>query len=105
VVAAGLLIWGLAIQSDLDSTRQELESKQQAADANTETERAQAQAEQATVETKAAESRAAIAIDCAKAFIAAVAALLEGDDPEAQAEVVREQLDGIAADCEAQLAG
>jgi len=101
-----------ATQKELDEAQRAAEqadeeaeaAEQRAAEAGNETEKAQAQAEQATAEAKAAESRAAMAVDCSKAFIGALGGLFEGDDVEAQAKVVREQLDGIIADCQAQLA-
>ena len=79
-------------------------AEERAADADSETERAQAEAEQAQAQAEAAEAHAAVAVDCAKAVIGAFGGLFEGDDPEKQADAVREQLEGIVADCEAELA-
>jgi hypothetical protein len=108
-----------ATQEDLAATQQDLEeaqraatqadddaaaAAQRAAEADSQTGKAQAQADQATAEAKAAEARAAMAVDCAKAFVTALGGVFEGDDVDEQAEVVREQLDGIVADCEEQLA-
>ena len=101
-------------EEDLAATQQELEeaqraaeqaeqdaeaARQAAADAGNDTEQAQAEADQARAELEAAESRAAVAADCAKAFISAFGALFEGENPEDQAPEVREQLSEIAATC------
>lgn len=109
-----------ATNQDLAATQQELEeaeqiatqaeqdaeqAKQAAADAGTETEQAKAQADPATAEVKAAQSRAAVAADCAKAYIAAFGALFEGESAKDQAPAVREQLSGITATCKDELAG
>ena len=103
-----------ASQEDLAATQQDLEeaqkaaaqadkdaeaAKQAAADAGNETDKAQAEADQAKAEAKAAESRAAVAADCAKAFIAALGGLFEGESAEDQAPKVREQLSEITATC------
>jgi hypothetical protein len=161
LVAAGLLIWALTIQSDLDSTQkdvneleaqveqgqsagselvtaakgvyddlaaelgataedleatqQELDDAQQAADdaeqvaadakqavenADNATDKAQAEADQAKAEVQAAESKAAIAGDCAKAYVSAIGSVLEGGE----AASVRDQLQAITADCKTALA-
>jgi chromosome segregation ATPase len=77
-------------------------AEDRAAQASDETEKAQAEADQARAEAQAAESRAAIAADCARAFVTAIDQLLEGD--EDQADAVREQVDGITAECKTALA-
>jgi uncharacterized protein YoxC len=166
VLAAGLLIWALAIQSDLDSTEQDVANLQSQMDANADTgsavlggakalyddlknelgttsedlattqqdldeaeqagaqaqqeasaakdsaakadnatDKAKAEADQAKAEAKAAESKAATAADCANAYVAAFGSLFEGDSVRAQADVVRQQLEGITADCKAALSG
>jgi chromosome segregation ATPase len=79
-------------------------AEQAAADAGSETERAEAEAEQARAQAEAAEAHATLAVDCAKAVIGAFGGLFEGGDAEEQAAAVREQLEGIVADCEAELA-
>jgi chromosome segregation ATPase len=109
-----------ATQEDLAATQQDLEAAQQAAeqadeaaaaaeqraaDAGNETEQAQAEAEQARAQADAAEAHAAVAADCAKAFIGAFGGLFEGEDVQEQARVVREQLEEIVAGCEKELAG
>ena len=109
-----------ATDQDLAETQQELEeaeqtatqaeqdaeaAKQAAADAGSETEKATAQADQATADVEAAQSRAAVAADCAKAYVAAFGALFEGDSARDEAPAVREQLAGITATCKDDLAG
>jgi DNA repair exonuclease SbcCD ATPase subunit len=103
-----------ATQEDLAQTQQDLDeanqqaaqaekdaeaAKQKAEDAGNETEKAQAEAEQARAETKAAQSTAAIAADCAKAYISVFGTLFEGDDVKAQVEKLRGQIEQITADC------
>jgi peptidoglycan hydrolase CwlO-like protein len=130
VLAAGAAAAGAAViddladelgatQEDLAGVEQDLEAanakaraasedaaaaEERAAQASDETERAQAEADQARAEAEAAEARAAIAADCAKAFVTAIGTLFEGDDMDAQADAVRKQLEGITADCKAALA-
>jgi hypothetical protein len=72
-------------------------AKQAAADAGNETEKAKAEADQAEAKAKAKESKAAVAADCAKAYISAFGALFEGDSAGDQAPAVREQLSDITA--------
>ena len=108
-----------ATEDDLAATQQDLEkaekaaaqaekdaeaAKQAAADAGSETEKAQAEADQARAEVKAAESRTAIAADCAKAFISAFGVLFEEESASDQADKVREQLSAITATCKDELA-
>jgi uncharacterized protein (DUF3084 family) len=109
-----------ATSEDLDATRQELDdaeqaaakaeqdvaaAKDQAAQAGDEVDKAKAEADQAKAETEAASSKAAVAADCAKAYVGAFGALLEGESVRAQAPVVREQLNAISADCKSALSG
>jgi hypothetical protein len=166
LVAAGLLIWALNTQSDLDSaeqdadelqaqvargkqtgsavleqgkaayddlsqqlgvttedleaTDQDLEDAQKkagqaeqdaaagerkAAEADNEADKAQAATDKAEAEAEAADPRAAIAADCAKAYVSALGVLFEGESVSAQAEVVKQQLGGISATCKAALEG
>jgi chromosome segregation ATPase len=108
-----------ATEDDLASTQQDLEAaekaaaqaekdakaaQQAAADAGNETEKAQAEADQARAELKAAESRSAIAADCAKAYFSAVGVLFDGESTSDQQEKVREQLSAITATCKDELA-
>ena len=105
-----------ATNDDLAATQQDLEDAQQAAkeadkqakaaeqkaaDAANETEKAQAEAEQARAELEAAEARAAVAKDCAKAYISALGPVFEGEVDEDQA---RQQLSEITAACKDALA-
>jgi chromosome segregation ATPase len=109
-----------ATQEDLAQTQQDLETANQQAEqaeqdaaaakkkadqASNDTEKAQAEAEQARADQKAAESKAAIAADCAKAYVSAFGALFEGDDVKAQATKVREQLSQIHDDCQTAFKG
>jgi chromosome segregation ATPase len=109
-----------ATQEDLESTEKELEkaneqaqqaekdaaaAEQKAKEADNETDKAKAEADQAKAEQQATESKASIAANCAKAYVGALAPLFEGDDPEAQADAVREQVAGITDDCKAALGG
>jgi DNA repair exonuclease SbcCD ATPase subunit len=104
-----------ATQEDLDQTQQDLDAANQQAEqaekdaaaakdkadqAGNDTEKAQAEAEQARAGQKAAESKAAIATDCARAYISAFGTLFDGDDIKAQAAKVREQLSQIHDDCQ-----
>ena len=77
----------------------------QAQQAGNETEKAQAEADQAQAELEAAESRAIVARDCARAYLAAIGELFEGESPEEQADAVRDELQGITAQCEDAFAG
>ncbi len=100
-----------ATNEDLAATQQDLEdaqeaaeqaekdakaAKQKAADATDETEKAQAEADQARAELEAAEARAAVAADCAKAYISALGPVFEGEGDE---DEVRQQLSEITAAC------
>jgi cytoskeletal protein RodZ len=105
-----------ATNQELDATKQDVEdanasaqkaqadadaAEQQAARANDATQKAQAQAGEAQAQAAAAESKTEVVTDCAKAYTSAVGALFEGDDIEAQAAAVKEQLQEISADCKA----
>jgi chromosome segregation ATPase len=109
-----------ATQEDLEAVEQDLEAantkaeqaekdadaaKQEAEQAGTETDKAKAEADQASAEVQAAESRAAVARDCAKAYVSALGSLFEGEDAADRADAVREQLAGITSECKAALAG
>jgi uncharacterized membrane-anchored protein YhcB (DUF1043 family) len=93
-------------QQTADQAQKDADAAKQAADkANDATEKAKAEADQAKAETKAAESKATITADCAKAYVAALGTLFEGDDVRAQATQVREQLKGITSQCQTALGG
>src|SRR4051794_40158583 len=91
-------------QAKLDDSQQAEQDAQQAADAakqeaekaDNATDKAKAEADQAQAEVAAAESKASVAADCAKAYVSAFGTLFEGGD---QAATVRDQLQGITADC------
>jgi chromosome segregation ATPase len=122
LAAAKTLINDLAAQlgatnEDLADTQQKLDdaqaaeaqaqkdadaAKQKAEQADNATDKAKAEADQAKAETEAVQSKAAIAADCAKAYVSAFGTLFEGGD---QAATVRDQLQGITADCKAALGG
>jgi hypothetical protein len=162
VIAVGLLVWALTVQSDLDSTEEDVQDLQaqveneseagdaatsvartlsdelgateedlaateqqldaaeddaaqadeaaakakQAADtAENATDKAQAEADQAQAEADAATSRAEIAGECARAYVGAFGTLFEGEGASSQAASVREELQGITAQCKSALAG
>jgi len=96
-------------QADLEDAQKAAEqaekdaeaAKQKAADATDETEKAQAEADQARAELEAAEAKGAVAADCAKAYIAALGPVFEGEIDEDQA---RQQLSEITAACKDALA-
>jgi len=67
--------------------------------------KAKAETEKAQAEAEAADSKAAIAAECAKAYVSALGALFEGDSVSAQAEVVKQQLESISTTCKASLEG
>ena len=67
--------------------------------------RAKAETEKAQAEADATDSKAAIAADCAKAYVSELGALFEGESVSAQAEVVKQQLNRISATCNASLEG
>lgn len=78
-------------------------ARAEAAKAQAEADKAKAEADKAKADAKAAESKATVVADCAKAYFGAFGMLFEGDDVQAQAAQVREQLKGITSDCEAAL--
>jgi cytoskeletal protein RodZ len=80
-------------------------AKQQAADAKSDSAKAQAAADEAQAELDAAESKARIAADCAKAYVTAIGGLFGGGDVKAAAGKVKQDLQGITADCKTALAG
>jgi chromosome segregation ATPase len=76
-------------------------AKQDAAQASDATEKAQAETKEAQAAQKEAESRLTVAGDCLKAYTSAVGSLFDGDGPKAQAPAVKQQLEGITAECRA----
>ena len=109
-----------ATTEDLDATKKDLEDAQSKADqaeedaaaaeedaanANNDADRAKAEAEKAQADAEAADSKAAIAADCAKAYVSALGSLFEGESFSAQAEAVKQELQSVSATCKASLEG
>jgi hypothetical protein len=105
-----------ATTDELDETEQQVQEAEAAAEksqtaaeaaaqdaeqASSETEKAQAEAEQAKAEADAAESKAKVTTQCAKAYIASIGSIFEGDDIRAQVAKIKEELKAISADCKA----
>jgi chromosome segregation ATPase len=106
--------------ADLSSTETQLEDAQKATDkanedaakakdkadkAQNETDKANAQAEQAQAEAEAAKEQANVTTECAQALLTSTGAVLQADDPKAEGEKQKKQLEGIAADCKKALGG
>ena len=106
--------------ADLSSTESQLEDAQKATDkanedaakakdkagkAQNETDKANAQAEQANAEAEAAQEQAKVTTQCSQALLTSVGAVLQADDPKAEAENQKKELEGIAADCKKALSG
>jgi chromosome segregation ATPase len=107
-------------KADLTQTEQDLQAakqaqdtaekdaaaaQKQADDAKDAKDKADAQAKQAQADADAAQAKNDIVKDCAKAYLTAVGSLLESEDPSAQAETAKTQLQGITADCKTALEG
>jgi predicted nucleic acid-binding Zn-ribbon protein len=105
---------------DLSTTQGQLEDSQKAADqanadaakakdkadkAQNETDKANAQAEQAQAETKAAQEQTKIVTDCSQALLTSLGAVLQADDPKAEAESQKKDLEGISGQCKKALGG
>lgn len=73
--------------------------------AEAEADEADAERDKAVADAELAQSRAAIAGACAKAYVSALALLLEGDSPRDQVAVVRDRFRAMTADCKAALSG
>ena len=108
-----------ATQEDLATVEQDLQeandtakqaeqdadaAKQRADEADNDTDVAKAEADQAKADVKAAESKAALAADCAKAYVSAFGGLFEGESARDQAAAVRKQFASITTDCKGALA-
>ena len=95
-----------AAQKKADQAEQEgAAAERDAAQAQNDAEKARAETDKAQAEADAADSKAAIATDCAKAYVSALGALFEGESVKAQAEVVKQELQGISATCKAAFEG
>jgi chromosome segregation ATPase len=105
---------------DLAATEQELKTaeqtaaqadqaaaaaKQAADQAQDATDKAKATADELTAEADAAKAKGTLAANCAKASVAAVGQLFEGDSVRAQAQAVKTEIQAIAAECKAALGG
>ena len=93
-------------QKEADEAEQDAAAaKQQADDATDDAAKANAQADQANAERDAAQAKATIAAECGKAYISAFSGLFGSGNVREQAPAVREDLEGITADCKAAFAG
>jgi predicted nucleic acid-binding Zn-ribbon protein len=106
--------------ADLSTTQGQLEDSQKAADqanedaakakdkadkAANETDKANAQVEQAQAETKAAQEQTKTVTNCAQALLTSIGTVLKADDPKAEAENQKNELEPIATDCKKALGG
>jgi chromosome segregation ATPase len=106
--------------ADLSSTQAQLEDSQKAADqanedaakakdkadkAENETDKANAEAEQAQAETKAAQEQAKTVTNCSQALLTSIGAVLQADDPKAEAGKQKSELEPLAAGCKKALGG
>lgn len=110
-----------ATQADVAATQQQIgtakekiaqaqEDAQAAAtqatdNANAAADRVKARVDEAQARAEEAGAKTQIAIDCGKAYMAAFGTLFSGDSVTAQVSAVREQLQGISADCQGAFAG
>jgi chromosome segregation ATPase len=102
-----------ATQQDLSTAQQEATKAEQAAteatqavdQATSATEKAKATADDLRAQADAAKAKGTVAASCAKASIAAIGQLFEGESVQAQAQAVRQQLQTIGADCKSAFAG
>jgi chromosome segregation ATPase len=76
-------------------------AEKQAGEAKSKTEKANAEADQAKAEAKAATSELEVAAGCAKSYVSAFGALVDGHS----SSDVKQQLETITADCKTALAG
>jgi uncharacterized membrane-anchored protein YhcB (DUF1043 family) len=81
------------------------EAKQAVDEATSATDKAKATADDLQAQANVAKAKGTVAADCARASIAAVGQLFEGESIQAQAQAVRQQLQTIGADCKSALAG
>ena len=106
--------------ADLSTTQAQLEDSQKAADqanedadkakdkvdkADSETDKANAQTEQAQAEAKAAQEQAKTVTSCSQALLTSIGAVLGADDPKAEAEKQKSELEPIAENCKKALGG
>lgn len=90
--------------TDADKAKAEADKADAETDkANAETDKANAERDKATAEADLAKSKATILAGCAKSYVSAFGALLEGDSVKEQAATLRESLRTITADCKSAL--
>jgi uncharacterized membrane-anchored protein YhcB (DUF1043 family) len=102
-----------ATQQDLSTAQQEATQAEQAAtktkqavdQATSATDKAKATADDLQAQANAAKAKGTVAADCARASVAAIGQLFEGESVQAQAQAVKQQLQTIGADCKSALAG
>jgi uncharacterized membrane-anchored protein YhcB (DUF1043 family) len=102
-----------ATQQDLTTAQQDADKAEQAAteakqaldQATSAGEKAKATADDLKAQADVAKAKGTVAADCAKASIAAIGQLFEGESVQAQAQAVKQQLQTIGADCKTALAG
>jgi len=73
--------------------------------ANNAADRVKARVDEAQARAEEAGAKTQIAVDCGKAYMAALGTLFSGDSVTAQVSAVREQLQSISADCQGAFAG
>jgi uncharacterized membrane-anchored protein YhcB (DUF1043 family) len=102
-----------ATQQDLSTAQQEATKAEQAAteakqavdQASSAADKAKAKAGDLQAQANAAKAKGTVAANCARASVAAIGQLFEGESVQAQAQAVRQQLQTIGADCKSALAG
>jgi nitrate/nitrite-specific signal transduction histidine kinase len=60
---------------------------------------------EAQAEAKAAKEQAKVTTECSQALLTSVGAVFQADDPKAEGEKQKKQLEAIAADCRKALGG
>jgi uncharacterized membrane-anchored protein YhcB (DUF1043 family) len=102
-----------ATQQDLTTAQQNANKAEQAAteakqaldQASSASEKAKATAADLKAQADVAKAKGTVAADCAKASVAAIGQLFEGESVQAQAQAVKQQLQTIGANCKTALAG
>jgi preprotein translocase subunit SecF len=93
-------------KEDQAATEQDLKDAQAKADqAQQDAADAKSQTDKANADAQAAEEQLKVAQDCVKTFLSAAQTLAQSDNPEAEAEKLKPQLQDIAPDCKAALTG
>jgi hypothetical protein len=95
-----------AEQAAADAEQKVAQAKQTAADkATSAKDKATAAADELKAQAEAAKANATIAADCAKASVASIGKLFEGDSVRAQAQTVTQELQGLVSECKSALGG